>query len=258
MRDHEAVEVLLDHDTFELFQPREMAHGKVKFCASSKLSHFQSIRCLLAGAKDVTAAPGMGGGVRANRIGLRPRARTKGNYRARLLCCQGEVLIAQSGCSAYAIDGNDDDGDVQDVAGFVGDDNRPRDGVVLHRGKLLPVDCQPRNYDDSKVALCLLLRHIGVSDDELEVILAGSGGHTGDHSLVWVQLEPWRKFALDATPGVRRVATLRNQREVEILSGNGCLRRLRDNFKRSWVGLRGACQPNEARRQKKKENAALG
>src|SRR5271157_2567046 len=123
MRDHEAVEVLLDQGPFELFQPREMVHGKVKFRASSKLSHFQGIRCLLAGAKDVTAALGMGGGVRANRIGLRPRARTKGNYRARLLRRQGEVLIAQSRCSAYAIDGNDDDGYVQDAAGFVRDHN---------------------------------------------------------------------------------------------------------------------------------------
>src|SRR5208337_1075397 len=40
MRHHEAIELLLDQSSFELFQSRDMVHEKVKFRASSKLSYF--------------------------------------------------------------------------------------------------------------------------------------------------------------------------------------------------------------------------
>jgi len=72
---------------------------------------------------------------------------------------------------------------------------------------------------------------------------------------VWVQLQPRREFTLDP-PGVWREAALCRYWEVEILSGNTCLRRLRDNFEGSWIALRGLCERGTCRGQKKKEKAA--
>ncbi len=132
--------------------------------------------------------------------------------------------------------------------------NRAGDGVALHLGRLLPVDRQPRNYNDGQVALRLPVGHVGVSNGERELILAGSRGHTGDHSLVWVQFKSRWKIALDASPGVwarSRLAQLCGK--LKFSPATNVCGDCDDNLERYRVGLRGGCRRDAGRRQKKKQ-----
>jgi len=157
------------------------------------------------------AALPMGHDIRTHRVRARTRAGTEWDDRTSRLRCQREVLIAKSGGSADTIDRDDDDRDIQGMAGLIGNHGRSGDRVALHFGWLFPVDRQPRNNDDRNLVLSLLMRYVGVGNYETEVILTRSCGHPIDDSLARVQLESWRKIAVDAAPGVGRKSTLHDE-----------------------------------------------